>query len=142
MKVIVYFDGGSRGNPGPAGAGTVIKSADDGTVLYEAGLFIGVATNNVAEYSALVHGLQAAEKLTATDVHVMGDSQLLVRQMLGEYRVKNAGLKPFYQNACALRGKFEKFSIEHVKRDLNTEADKMANMAMDLKRNCGDAEDA
>ena len=134
MQVIINIDGGSRGNPGLAGAGVVIKSADDGTVLHQAGIYLGNATNNVAEYQGLIEGLRRAKKLHATDVEVFSDSQLLVRQMTGEYRVKNEGLKPLHAKANDLVVNFEKFHIAHIPREQNTQADEMANTAMNLKR--------
>ncbi len=134
MNVIINIDGGSRGNPGPAGAGVVIRAADDGTVLQQAGVFLGRATNNVAEYRGLIEGLSRAATLGATQVEVVSDSELLVRQMNGQYRVKNEGLKPLYEEANQLARQFKKFSIRHVRREQNTLADEMANRAMNLKR--------
>ncbi|MBN1941730.1 MAG: ribonuclease HI family protein [Phycisphaerae bacterium] len=134
MNVFVNIDGGSRGNPGPAGAGVVIRAADDGTVLQQAGVFLGVATNNVAEYRGLIEGLRRAEALGAKRVEVASDSELLVRQMNGQYRVKNTGLKPLFEEANDLAGRFERFAIRHVPREENTLADEMANRAMNLKR--------
>ncbi|MBN1556436.1 MAG: ribonuclease HI family protein [Phycisphaerae bacterium] len=134
MNVIVNIDGGSRGNPGPAGAGIVIRAADDGTVLAQAGVFLGNATNNVAEYQGLIEGLRRAETLGARQVEVLSDSELLVRQMNGQYRVKNAGLKPLFEEANDLARRLAKFSIRHVRREQNTLADAMANKAMNLKR--------
>lgn len=141
LEVLINIDGGARGNPGPAGAGVVIKSADDGTVLFEGGFFLGKATNNVAEYRALLEALLAACNLGADSVEVLSDSELLVRQMTGEYRVKNAGLKPMFDQACLLRGKFRNFSIRHVRREENTAADKLVNQAINLKQNVEDAEE-
>ena len=134
MQVTINIDGGSRGNPGLAGAGVVIKSADDGTVLHQAGIYLGRATNNVAEYQGLIEGLRRAKKLNATDVEVFSDSELLVRQMNGEYRVKNEGLKPLFEKANTLAADFEEFRISHIPREQNTQADEMANKAMNLKR--------
>jgi ribonuclease HI len=134
MHVIIHVDGGSRGNPGPAGAGIVITAADDGTSLHEAGVFLGKATNNVAEYSGLIEGLRRAQKLGATHVEVRSDSELMVRQMIGQYRVKNQGLKPLFEQAHALAAQFESFAIEHVRRENNTAADDLANQAMNVKR--------
>jgi len=134
MNVIINIDGGSRGNPGPAGAGVVIRAADDGTVLQQAGVFLGTATNNVAEYRGLIEGLRRAETLGAKQIEVLSDSELLVRQMNGQYRVKNAGLKPLFEKANSLAGRFDRFSIRHVRREQNTLADEMANKAMNLKR--------
>ena len=138
MQLIVNIDGGSRGNPGPAGAGVVIKTADDGTIIQQAGVFLGTATNNVAEYTGLVEGLKRALVFKPDAVHIISDSELLVKQIKGIYRVKNAGLKPLYQQALELIAKFDKFSIEHVKRAFNKEADEMANRAMNTKQNFED----
>lgn len=139
MKIVLHVDGGSRGNPGMAGAGLAITAADDGTVLHEAGIFLGRATNNVAEYRGLIEGLRRAAALGATDVEVRSDSELMVRQMLGQYRVKNAGLQPLYREACELAGAFGKFRIRHVYREENTVADGLANQAMDRRADVGDA---
>ncbi len=135
--VTIHIDGGSRGNPGPAAAGVVITDAE-GNALFEAGLFIGKATNNVAEYSGLVAALKAAAKLGAKEIDLFSDSELLVKQMLGEYRVKNAGLRPFYQEACSLVNQFDRVDISHVRREQNTQADALANMAMDCGDDIGD----
>lgn len=135
MRVTVHIDGGSRGNPGPAAAGFVISDPDDGQVLQQAGVFLGQATNNVAEYRGLIEALQRARQLGATDVEVRSDSELLVRQINGQYRVKNAGLKPLFEEANALAGTFGRFAISHVRREQNTEADGMVNQALNLKRN-------
>lgn len=139
ISVTIYIDGGARGNPGPAAAGVVIKSADDGTVLHEAGIFLGRATNNVAEYSALLAGLDAAMKLGASEAAVFSDSQLLVRQMNGQYRVRNEGLKPLHQEAQDMARKLQGFSITHVRRDKNVHADRLVNRALDAKANVEDA---
>lgn len=139
FAVLINIDGGARGNPGPAGAGVVIKAADDGTVIFEGGFFLGKATNNVAEYHGLLEGLAAADKLQADDVEVLSDSELLVRQMNGQYRVKNAGLKPLFERACRLREKFRSFTIRHVRREENTAADKLVNQTINLKGNVEDA---
>lgn len=134
LQAVMNVDGGARGNPGPAGAGIVIASADDGTVLHESGLFLGRATNNIAEYTALVEGLKIAKTLNVARLAVYSDSELLVKQMCGVYRVKNEGLKPLFQEASKLRQDFETCTIQHVRREMNKEADRMANMAMDMKQ--------
>lgn len=139
LAVVINIDGGARGNPGPAGAGVVIRTTDDGTVIFEGGFFIGKATNNVAEYHGLLEGLAAADKLQADAVEVLSDSELMVRQMNGQYRVKNAGLKPLYERACRLRKKFSSFTIRHVRREENKAADKLVNQAINLKGNVEDA---
>src|SRR5688572_14475161 len=114
----LQFDGGSRGNPGPAGIGVVIR-AEDGTALVTLGRFIGRATNNVAEYRGLITAMQEALKLGAKKVIIRGDSELIVRQMLGQYRVKNADLKELYNEAQTLLDQFEHAKIEHNLREKN-----------------------
>ena len=138
MHLTVHIDGGSRGNPGPAAAGIVL-SADDGTVLHEAGIYLGKATNNVAEYHGLIAALQAAAKLGAKQVDLFSDSELMVRQMNGQYRVKDAGLRPLFEQASALSSAFKRCTLQHVPRERNTQADELVNRALNLKRNVGDA---
>lgn len=128
----LQFDGGSRGNPGPAGIGVVISAAD-GTPLVTLGRFIGRATNNVAEYTALITALEQARKLGAKKIIVRGDSELVIRQMRGEYRVKNPDMKTLHARASALVGEFAEAQIEHNLRHKNELADKLANLAMDRK---------
>ncbi|MGA2266686.1 MAG: ribonuclease HI family protein [Phycisphaerae bacterium] len=132
-RVVVHIDGGSRGNPGPAAAGVVV-SRPDGTVLHEAGLYLGPATNNVAEYRGLLAGLEAAAALGAKDVEVLSDSELLVRQMLGQYRVKNPGLRPLYEQACTLAERFAACTFRHVRRENNQRADELVNRTLDRHR--------
>ena len=139
LEVLIHIDGGARGNPGPAGAGVVIRTRDDGTVLFEGGYFLGRATNNVAEYQAMIRALERARALGAEDVEVLSDSQLLVRQINGQYRVKNAGLQPLFERVCRLRGHFERLHVGHIRREDNADADCLANMAMDARRNVEDA---
>ena len=126
------FDGGSRGNPGPAGIGVVVR-AGDGTPLVTLGRFIGRATNNVAEYRALITALQKARELGAKKVVVRGDSELVVKQMKGEYRVKNEALRDLYEEAQSILAQFEHATIDHNYRHKNALADKLANLAMDRK---------
>jgi ribonuclease HI len=128
--LIVYADGAARGNPGPAAGGAVLV-APDGAVIDELNCALGRATNNVAEYRALILGLTAAAHHGAEEVTVRMDSELVVRQMDGRYRVKNEALKVLYEEASALARKFKRFAIEHVPRDMNTEADRLANAALD-----------
>ena len=139
LCLIVNTDGGSRGNPGDAAAGVVIRTADDGTVIREEGIFLGRATSNVAEYRALLAGLAAAADLGAAQVEVCSDSELMVRQMNGEYRVRNAGLRPLFAQAQELVGQFRRFTIRHIPREENTAADELAGQAMNLRRSVGDA---
>ena len=126
----VFSDGAARGNPGPAGAGAVLQKAD-GTVVAKCGKFLGVQTNNFAEYSALLLGLETALRLGANEVEVVADSELMVRQLNGEYRVKNAGLKPLFESARRLLGRFERHRVRHVPREQNQLADEMSNRAID-----------
>ena len=127
---IINVDGASRGNPGPAAAGWVIRDAD-GQVLIEEGLHIGDDTNNRAEYLALIFALEDALMLKAEAVLVRSDSELLVKQIKGEYRVKNAGLKGFFARVKRLEGAFKLFRVEHIRREANGEADRAANEALD-----------
>lgn len=126
---IAYTDGGSRGNPGPAGAGVVIKRGQ--TTVATISKALGITTNNVAEYTALLLALEKCLELGCRAVEVRMDSELIVRQMLGQYRVKNAGLIPLFEKAKGLSGQFASFSIVHVRREFNKEADSLANKAMD-----------
>ena len=142
LRVTIYADGGSRGNPGPGAAGVLITADDDGTVLYEGGIFLGKTTNNVAEYQAVVAGLSSAKALGATEVRVISDSELLVRQMNGQYRVKNAALKPLHAQARALADKFARCTVQHVRREENTRADRLVNQAINVKHNVEDASDS
>ncbi len=125
----IYADGGSRGNPGPAAAGAVISS--ESRELCSISQFIGVATNNVAEYTGLVLALERALELGITHVQVYMDSELIVKQMNGQYRVKNAGLIPLFQKAKTFASRFTSFKIDHVRREFNKIADRLANEAMD-----------
>lgn len=128
----LQFDGGSRGNPGPAGIGVVVSAAD-GTPLVTLGRFIGRATNNVAEYRALITAMEEALKLGAKRVIIRGDSELIIKQMRGEYRVKNPDMKALYDEAQALIRDFEQARIEHNLRHKNELADTLANLAMDRR---------
>jgi len=128
----LQFDGGSRGNPGPAGIGVVVAAAD-GTPLVTLGRFIGRATNNVAEYRALITAMQEARKLGATNVVIRGDSELVIKQMRGEYRVKNPDMKLLYDEAQAILRTFASAKITHNLRDKNELADALANKAMDRR---------
>jgi ribonuclease HI len=135
----LQFDGGSRGNPGPAGIGVVIQAAD-GTPLVTLGRFIGKATNNVAEYTALITALEEAKKLGARHIIVRGDSELVVRQMTGQYKVRHPDLRPLFDRAMALVRGFQTAKIEHNMRGNNALADKLANLAMDRKGDVTDAD--
>jgi ribonuclease HI len=129
-EVVAYIDGGARGNPGPAGYGVRIE-APDGTLIEEFGDSIGVATNNVAEYRALIAALEWGRARGHKSLHVRSDSLLLVQQMLGNYKVKNAGLQPLHARARALARELGDVRFEHVGRANNAHADRLANQAMD-----------
>ncbi|HEU0192374.1 MAG TPA: bifunctional RNase H/acid phosphatase [Mycobacterium sp.] len=131
MKVIVEADGGSRGNPGPAGYGSVVWTADRMTVLAESKEAIGRATNNVAEYRGLIAGLEEAVRLGAAEVAVFMDSKLVVEQMSGRWKVKHPALAPLHQQARALASRFASISYEWLPRERNSHADRLANEAMD-----------
>ncbi|MCA1827706.1 MAG: ribonuclease HI family protein [Myxococcales bacterium] len=129
-KVYVFSDGAARGNPGPAGAGAVIKDAN-GKVIAELKQALGKTTNNVAEYKGLLLGLQEARKRGVREVEVRADSELMIRQLNGKYAVRNDGLKPLHNEAMALLNSFAKWNAEHVPREENAEADAMSNRAID-----------
>lgn len=129
--ITAYFDGGARGNPGPAGWGAYIVD-DQGTVLAELHGALGRATNNVAEYHGLIAALQWAVDHDAPSLLVRGDSQLLIEQMRGNYRVKNEGLLPLYKQARLLVMQLHDVRFEHVRREQNKEADRLSNIGMDL----------
>ena len=132
MRLTVHVDGGARGNPGPAAIAAVV-SDPDGEVLYEAHETIGRATNNVAEYRALIFGIEKAAELGATELELVGDSELVVKQVRGEYRVKDAGLKPLHSAAQTALGDFSEWTIRHVKREQNSAADALVNQALDAE---------
>jgi ribonuclease HI len=129
-------DGGARGNPGPAGAAFVLEDAG-GAVVRSGGRFLGTATNNVAEYEAVLWGLQTALEHGVSDLRVCADSELVVKQLLGSYRVKNEGLKPLHAKARSLLGRFAAVEVLHVRREQNAAADDLANQAMDIRCTCG-----
>ena len=131
MSIVAYIDGGARGNPGPAGYGVRIED-EAGTLIDEFHGFLGSATNNIAEYNGLLAALRYAREHGHRRLHIKSDSELLVKQMRGEYRVKNAGLQPLYKEACSIARSLERIVYEHVRREQNKDADRLANLAMDL----------
>jgi ribonuclease HI len=133
MKLVAHVDGGARGNPGPAAAACVISDAD-GNQLAEDALLLGRTTNNVAEYRALLLGLQRAQELGADDIEVVGDSELIAKQVLGQYKVKNEALRPLHRDAVAALCGFARWSIRTVPRAQNAEADRLVNAALDQAR--------
>ena len=129
MKLIINTDGLSKGNPGTAAIGATIKD-ERGKMLATISQRIGITTNNVAEYKALIAALQKAIKLKGTQVEIRADSELMIRQLNGRYKIKSEGLKPLYIEVTQLLAKFETVSLKHIPRELNTEADKLANDAV------------
>jgi ribonuclease HI len=128
--LIVWCDGAARGNPGPAGAGSQLTTRD-GDVVAEIAEGLGETTNNVAEYTAVILGLERAGELGATDVLLRSDSQLLINQLTGVYKVKAVHLLPLYRRIKQLASDFERIRFEHVPRERNTEADRLANEGVD-----------
>lgn len=129
-ELVLHVDGGSRGNPGPAAVGVVV-SAPDGTVIDELAETIGVATNNVAEYRAVLRGLARAAELGARAVEIVGDSELVVRQLNGDYKVKHPAMKPLYEETTAALRAFDRWRIRSVPRSENARADELVNAALD-----------
>jgi ribonuclease HI len=130
LKVVVHVDGGARGNPGPAAIGVVV-SDPDGAVLEELGERIGVATNNVAEYRALLRGLERARARDAREIEIVNDSELVARQITGAYKVKHPAMKPLHEEAIAALREFDRWSIRSVPRADNARADELVNEALD-----------
>jgi ribonuclease HI len=137
--VIASIDGGSRGNPGPAAYGIILRDPG-GAVLLAAGKYVGRATNNVAEYYGLIAALDAARERNVSRLRVESDSELLVRQMEGRYRVKSPDLRPLHERAVRLSRGFEHFEIAHVPREQNREADRLVNRALDGAGEAGKSE--
>jgi len=133
MHVLIQVDGGSRGNPGPAAAGVSITDPD-GTPLFEAGFHLAPMTNNQAEYHGLLYALREAKRIGATKLDIQADSELLVRQINGQYKVKNEGLRPLYERAFKDLRAFDSWRMVHVRREFNARADELANLAMDARR--------
>jgi ribonuclease HI len=130
VKLVIHVDGGSRGNPGPAAAGAVLRTAD-GAVVDEASRTLGRATNNVAEYEAVLLGLERARALGATEVELVNDSELIAKQLNGRYKVKHVDMKPLHARAREALGGFERWSIRSVPRAQNADADALVNAALD-----------
>jgi ribonuclease HI len=129
-KLTVNVDGGARGNPGPAAIGVVVRDAD-GAVVERRGETIGRATNNVAEYRALQRGIELATEHGATELALIGDSELIVRQVEGRYKVKNAAMKELHAEVKEALAGFDSWSISHVRREQNADADRLVNEALD-----------
>ena len=135
-KAIVHVDGGARGNPGPAAAACVITSPR-GELLGEHTRLLGVTTNNVAEYRALLLGLEQARELGVSEVEVIGDSELIAQQVLGHYKVRKESLRPLHAEAMQALDEFQRWSIRTVPRELNARADALVNRALDQPRSAG-----
>lgn len=135
-KIIIFTDGGARGNPGPAGIGAVLKD-EKNNIIQEISEYIGETTNNQAEYQALIAGLKKAKELKGECLSIYLDSELVVKQLNREYKVKNPELAPLFMQVYNLSIGFKKITYEHVRRELNKEADKLVNLAIDkeLKNN-------
>jgi ribonuclease HI len=134
MRVLIHTDGAARGNPGPAGAGVVLRDAASGTLLAEIAKPLGHATNNVAEWVAVELALEEALRVGATHVDLRMDSQLVARQIAGVYRVKHAGLRPIHARVMELLRRFDGYTVGHVPRELNRDADRLSNVAIDELR--------
>jgi len=132
MKLTIFADGGSRGNPGPAAAGAVVTD-ETGRVVREIGTFLGRTTNNVAEWTGLITGLQAAFELGATEIVIRLDSELVIKQLTGVYRVKHPNMVPLHAKAKALLKKFSRVDIAHVPREQNAAADAVVNAVLDAQ---------
>jgi ribonuclease HI len=130
LKLTVHVDGGARGNPGPAAIAAVVSDAGS-EVVDSVAEVIGRATNNVAEYRALILGIERATALGATELEIVGDSELVVKQVRGEYRVKNPDMKPLHAAATAALDRLDGWSIRHVRREQNAEADRLVNEVLD-----------
>jgi ribonuclease HI len=133
VKATLFADGGSRGNPGPAASGAVLYD-EGGAVLQEIGTYLGVATNNIAEWTALLEGLKAAVALGVDEIAVRMDSELVVKQLSGAYRVKHPGLIPLHAQAKSLLRKFARVEVRHVPRKQNAAADAVVNQVLDAHR--------
>jgi ribonuclease HI len=129
-RLVIHTDGAARGNPGPAGAGAVLRRAS-GELVEEASRYLGRATNNVAEYGALILALERAREHGAREIEIRADSELLVRQMSGEYKIKNEALKELAARAHEIARSFERVAYVHVRREYNRDADRLANRAID-----------
>ena len=130
MRVLIHTDGAARGNPGPAGAGAILRDTD-GRVVAEIAQGLGHATNNVAEWTAVRLALEEARRLGASHVDLRTDSELVARQITGIYRVKHPALKPIHAEVMTLLGSFDGYTVGHVPRALNMDADRLSNVAID-----------
>lgn len=134
MRLLIHTDGAARGNPGPAGLGAVLRDAGTGEVLAELARYLGLRTNNYAEWTAVEAAIEEALRLDARWVDLRLDSELVARQITGRYRVKHADLKPIHQRVMALLGRLDGYTVAHVPRELNKDADRLSNVAIDELR--------
>jgi len=134
--VVVHVDGGARGNPGPA-AVAAVATEPDGSVLGERSAYIGEATNNVAEYRAVLLGLELARSLGARSIEVVNDSELVARQIGGQYKVKHAGLRPLFLETMKALREFDRWSVRNVRREENERADELVNLELDRAAGAG-----
>lgn len=130
-RIEIYIDGGSRGNPGPAGIGVVILD-ERGKKIKDIAKYIGETTNNVAEYNALLYGLEEVLIIRADEILINMDSELVAKQLSGDYRVKDSNIKPLFERALNMLKSFKSFEIKHIEREKNKEADKLVNKAINL----------
>lgn len=130
-RLEIYIDGGARGNPGPAGVGVVVLD-ESGKRIKDVSKYIGEATNNIAEYNALLYGLEEALILRADEIKINLDSELVAKQITGEYRVKDSNIKPLFERALNMLKSFKNFEVNHIDRSKNKEADKLVNKAINL----------
>jgi len=133
-RLLIYTDGAARGNPGPAGAGAILRDAASGETVAEIATFLGIRTNNYAEWTAVEAALSEALRLGATHVDLRMDSELVARQISGRYRVKHPDLRPIHARVMAMLGQLAGFSVGHVPRELNKDADRLSNVAIDEPR--------
>jgi ribonuclease HI len=133
-RILIYTDGAARGNPGPSGLGAILRDAQTGEVLAELARFLGIRTNNYAEWTAVEDALQEALRLGATHVDLRMDSELVARQITGRYRVKHPDLKPIHASVMAMLGQLTGYTVGHVPRELNKDADRLSNVAIDERQ--------
>ena len=133
-RILIYTDGAARGNPGPAGLGAILRDAETGAVLAELARFLGVRTNNYAEWTAVEDALREALALGASQVDLRMDSELVARQISGRYRVKHPDLKPIHARVMEMLGQLGGYTVGHVPRELNKDADRLSNVAIDERR--------
>ena len=132
-QITAYTDGGSRGNPGPAAAGFTLADSS-GTQLQAKAFYLGQATNNVAEYTGIIKALNAAKQIGAKSLMVFSDSELLVKQINGQYKVKSENIRPLFRQTTDLLGEFRNWEVRYIPRDKNKEADRLVNQALNLHR--------